>query len=773
MRIGSYWRISLFCFAGLAFAEEPTPSAVVVPGPTVELKGTLLEKGTRNPLAGVNVFILPHKLKATTDDKGEFTIKDVPAGAFQWVVNASNYDRFEKNDEQTAGSPAEPRVFYLKRASYEVYETTVYGQADKRELRKRTLSPREFTKAPGSFGDPLKAVQNLPGVARPSPLTARVSIEGSAPQDTKYLLDGHEIPLIFHFGGLTSVVFPETLERVDFLASGYGPENSRALGGIIGAGTRAGRTDKFHGLVFADLTQAGALFEVPIGRGSLSFGGRRSYVGDVLKLVAGSNSNFDLAVAPSYGDLIAVYDTPVGNSDKLRIVGIGSKDALKFLFDSPVGKDANGRGAFSNDTNFYRFIPQWTSKHSEDLTTRVSMGAGQDFIRLDVLDNFFELKQTSVSLRGEAEYKFSPWLTSILGTDNRFSSPSYSFRLPETGSTGPGSGPGGGGSGGQGILGNGTKVATVATADSTELGFFLRNQIEVAGTPFTLLPSLRVDHYTVVKETVVAPRLAARFALDDYTTLRSSVGLYSQTPQPQQTDPTIGSGELKAEKSWHWTLGMEKDFRAGASRGFILSTDLFYKTMHSLVVASQDYVTRNGSLVPERFNNTGAGKAFGLSTSVKYDAQPWTASLSYTLSRSTRFSPDRGENLFNNDQTHVLVALAQVDLGNDWSIGSRLRFVSGNPFTPVTGGVFSSDADRYLRLRGPFFSRRLDAFFALDVRVDKKWIYDTWILSAYLDIQNLTNRGNVEQVSYSYDFARTANVTGLPIFPTLGFKGEF
>ncbi len=65
------------------------------------------------------------------------------------------------------------------------------------------------------------------------------------------------------------------------------------------------------------------------------------------------------------------------------------------------------------------------------------------------------------------------------------------------------------------------------------------------------------------------------------------------------------------------------------------------------------------------------------------------------------------------------------------------------------------------------------AFFALDIRVDKKWIYDTWILSAYLDIQNLTNHKNPETITYSYNYLQSATVNGLPILPTLGVQGEF
>ena len=64
-------------------------------------------------------------------------------------------------------------------------------------------------------------------------------------------------------------------------------------------------------------------------------------------------------------------------------------------------------------------------------------------------------------------------------------------------------------------------------------------------------------------------------------------------------------------------------------------------------------------------------------------------------------------------------------------------------------------------------------FHQLDVRIEKRWIYDAWMLSAYLSLTNAYNRGNVEGFTYSFDFSESDSVTGLPILPILGMRGEF
>jgi hypothetical protein len=117
--------------------------------------------------------------------------------------------------------------------------------------------------------------------------------------------------------------------------------------------------------------------------------------------------------------------------------------------------------------------------------------------------------------------------------------------------------------------------------------------------------------------------------------------------------------------------------------------------------------------------------------------------------------------------------LGSWELGRNWRLSSRFRYATGNPNTPIASGILDTDNDSYLPVRGALYSERLSSFYQFDVRLDKKWVYDGWILSLYLDIQNLTNRKNVEQLEYAYDYRSRTETSGLPILPTIGLKGEF
>jgi hypothetical protein len=751
--------ISMFALIVL-FAS---PAVFAQPAPAVRIEGRLFERGTKRPLAEFNVFILPAKLKATTEADGRFVFESVPEGEFTFVVNATDYIKLEKRDTARVDGN-KPRALYLQRATYQGLEATVVGKIEKRDDARKSLKTEEFLTMPGSGGDPVKAIQNMPGVARVQGGSSQVVIQGSAPQDTEYLFDDNQVPLVFHFGGLTSVITPEAVEQVDYFSAGYGPEYGNAMGGIVGLRTRNPARDRRKGFLFADTVKAGGLIEGPIDeKSSFLVTGRYSYLGYVLKAIIKDNPSFDLTVAPAFADLAAVYERRHSPKDDIRVVLIGSNDELKFLFKEPVRTEPSLRGNFSMNTKFYRLIPQWTHRFDGGSIGRFSAGLGQDLVRVDVGENFFDLNSTVITQRAEVETKVSPEWTSTTGMNGDVTRNNVSLRLPRTN-----------GSGGVSSPISGTEIAEVSIArDDFNLGAYWRGNYKPNGSLYTWMPGARLDYIGPTRQLKPVPRLGARYTIDEFTFLRAAVGQYFQAPEPQENASDFGNPDLKAPHAWHFVFGGEKDLRAGSSRGFIAQSNLFYKTFNDLVISSSRAIVRDGVATFERYSNEGAGRAYGAEFMIRYEGKPWTGWLAYTLSRSFRTEPNQGEHVFRYDQTHNLNLMAAYDFANDWKLSSRFRYVTGNPVTPVTGGTFDADNDVYTPTRGPFYSERLEPFVQLDLRLDKKWVYDTWLLWGYIDIQNITNRENPENIRYSYDYSQKRTVSGLPTLPTIGVRGEF
>jgi hypothetical protein len=731
--------------------------ALTSPALAAPLSGRVLERGTRNPLIDTPVFILPHKLKAVTDSKGGFQFDEVPEGPMSLVVNAAGFLKLEQQDLLASGDTA-PRVLYVERAAYGEYETTVTDRKTRRDDSRRSLKASQVKTLPGAGGDPLKAIQNLPGVNRPAPFSSQVIIQGSAPEDTRYLIDGHDVPIIFHFGGLSSVVLPDALDRVDYLTAGYGPEYGRALGGLVGVWTRSPRSDRVHALAFVDLINAGGYVEGPTGeKGRFLLGARQSYIGPLLKAATRDNEAFNLTLAPSFGDVAGIYERPLTARDDFKFVAVGSSDKLSFLLRQPAGGDPGIRGEFETSTRFFRLIPQLTHRHSRITTSRWSLGLGRDWISFDTADNNFAITTWALTTRGEVEREMSRRWISQWGFDHRYSWARVDILLPSVYFNGGVPNP----------FSSGDLRQVGLDTRSPRLGLYWRNEIK-ASSRLTLLPSTRLEYtrnsWSDRRELAPLFRLASRFEAAPGLALRAATGTYAQSPLEQQSSPTFGNTQIESPRATHASAGFERDYRGGGTRGVRWNGGVFYRDFSKLVIPVTDGTN---------FSNGGTGRAYGVENLLQFDFAPWTGWLSYTLAKSTRRQPGEPEYPFEFDQTHLLTAIASWDLPGNWRIGTRVRYATGNPSTPITGGIYDSDNDVYFPVRGAFYSDRVAPFFQLDVRVDKKWIKDTWILTGYLDIQNATNRMNPEQIQYAYDYSDQEVVSGLPIIPTLGVQAEF
>ena len=147
--------------------------------------------------------------------------------------------------------------------------------------------------------------------------------------------------------------------------------------------------------------------------------------------------------------------------------------------------------------------------------------------------------------------------------------------------------------------------------------------------------------------------------------------------------------------------------------------------------------------------------------------------LSYTLSRSERKDgPLEPWRLFDFDQTHILTAAFVYNFPRNWEIGGTFRVVSGNPGTPVIGSIYDALNDVYIPIDGRVNTLRNPLFHQLDIRIQKKWIFEGWRLAVFLDIRNAYNQQNQEGIIYNYDFSQQTPLLGLPIIPALGIRGE-
>ncbi|HVH99499.1 MAG TPA: TonB-dependent receptor [Enhygromyxa sp.] len=749
--------------------------------PPVTIRGRVREAGQRMPVEGASVLAVPApegwprgevrgkryeapsepawQVETKTDAQGRFELRGVPPGRVRIVVLSTTHERLDYIEELAPDSILELEYFD-RRLSSNPYRTEVSVDRELPEVTRRTITPEEINLLPGTQGDALKSIQNFPGVARPPFGAGLLVVRGSAPSDTKTYLGYHEIPQLFHFGAITSVFNSDILAQIDFIPGNFDSRFGNAIGGIINVQPRKGRRDGYHGYLDADLFDAGLLVEGPVGEGSFAVSARRSYIDGLLVAVIPDDAGIDFNVAPRYWDYQGLFDYPIGEGN-LSIRTFGSDDQLAVVNPDVNDTEPDANDGFRTQIAFHRVDVVWEAEHgpwsvlfTPSYKHELLSGVGGDIFS-------FRVTRDQFSFRGELGYRMSKRAALRVGTEVSAGEYVLEARAPGFPQGGVGD------VGGFNVADLGGPFAALALYATATIA---------ASDRFVLYPGLRFTYNGVVLNRAgLDPRVRFAWMISKDTTLKGGVGLFSQYPDVFELNEVWGNPNINLEKSVHNSLGVAHVF---SSIDLLVEATLFYKYVYSLAVATDVLLINTGSgaaIVPERFDNAGFGHVGGLELLVRKDLTKnlfgW---VSYTYSRAF-YDFDDGEGLirFDFDQPHILTAVAVYKLPRGWSIGGRFRLVSGNPYTPFANGIFDASDGGHFALPGGRNSARHPAFHQLDLRVDKKWTWRYVALNAYVDIQNIYNRRNVEGLIYSYDFTQYNVIAGLPILPSVGMKFEW
>jgi len=744
-----------------AEAEAEAPAVV-------NFRGRLLQRGTKEPIAGATVDVDDGAVIAVSDEQGYFEAAGVPVGEAKVVVVDIRHERYETTETIEEGKVTEV-TYYVQKKPTSPFEQVVIGKAEKKEVSTVAISAGELTRIPGTSGDTVKVVQNLPGVARAPYGAGLLVIRGGNPNDTRTYVDGVQVPLIFHFGGLTSIYASELVEEVVFEPGNFGARYGRAIGGKVELITRKPKVDRLHLVADADLFDATALVETPVAQNlTVAVAARRSYVDAVINAAASASpdafGDVGFAIAPRYYDYQAKLNYEASDADTVKLDIYGSDDALAL-----VGIDSGGvenMSSLSTRTRFLRAGLTWDHRMSEETRARIQVTPGYDLFNVIADPLLFEVEQTVVDARADLYHDLSKRFSVGGGLDLTFGNQRVSTQLPRPTPRGQIPAP----DFRQDLIDADYDIDYVAPGVWMEA---IWRPIE----PLKLVPGVRFDYDSFIDSAWVDPRFALRYTLDEATVLKGAVGLYHQPPTPQYATAEFGNPAVKEEGAVQYMIGAERRIHGPVS----LDLQLYYKDLFDAVAPSDRVIERGGELVPERYTNDGEGRSYGAELLLRYDPDGrFFGWIAYTLSRveydQGRASSDNtGADQF--DQPHNLVALGSIELPEIWnglSLGFRARYTTGAPRWRIAGGLYDVDADDYRSLHlQRDAGQRLPDFFQLDLRIDKRWTFDTATLIAYLDLQNVTNRENAEEMDYNFDYTKSRYQPGLPFFPSFGIRWEY
>lgn len=719
----SFWAAAEALIAAARF--EPArdaggPVAVTIPlilelrPPPIVAEGRLLLSGGSSvAVAGATLELGGQE--ATTDAEGRFEFRGLPPGEYALTTRAAGLRTDPVVVSVVEGSAA---VIALWARPNSVGDGIVATYRKGRpEVGRRTLSAEELRNTPGTLGDPLRAVANLPGVVR-SPLEMGwMLVRGGDPRDTAVYVDGVRLPLVYHLGGFTSVLHPAFIDRVEFLPGGGGVRYGRATAGTIDLVTR-GREPAAEARAGANLVFASGYANIPWPNRddiTLSASFRRSYLDAVLSPFLPEESR---GAIPRFWDWQGRVD--IGPDSSVSLFG--------FADTIDVGDSGGGIATISVATQ---------RVHGR---TRVPLGARELVLHpyLSVESISFELEEWTSSserlnagggLRAEIPddgERFWGWSA---GVDlDAFSATLRTNQL--------------------------SRVEPVFMPDPyAEVRIGKQQQTSaIAGLRVDTL--LAGDHEARVG---LSPRLMLHHAITSNARIGLEAGLYHEAPPWELLLGPPEGAVLALDESINLAAN------AGWGRGPIsLNLDVWTR-----VITRTTRMEADGSL------DQGDGLAVGTDLFVDLRLGRLSAMAKYGLSSSLR--RDDVEDSFvpsPYDQPHSVGLVAAYDLGRAWNLGARWRFSSGFPVP--NGGVEAFDVLTLQTFALDPESGRLDDFHALDLKISKRFMFRKWRLDAYLDVQNVYNRRVAEPVITGFtDVVFDGYGYGLTTLPIFGVEGQW
>jgi len=761
--------------------EEDLAKAALAP---VNFEGLVRQMGTRKALEGITVTVVLDptedsyanldELSTQTAADGTFAIRGVPDGKHTVRLLHPDHVTVETEIEILEQTVTAVKL-WMRATMYRENELVGVYQKVKEDVTRRTIRIEEVKRIPGTFGDPIKVIQTLPGAARSPFGTGLLVIRGSNPEDSGVYVDGIRIPIIYHLTGTTSVLSPDIIESVDYLPGMYGVEYGRSMGGVVDVRTRSEFSEQGKLTWGTDILDSQFYYEGRIGKekeSGLALGARRSYI-DLFIPIFTKGTNF--SVKPRYWDYQVKYIPKLGNRQKLEVFAYGFDDILQISTpdDFAQGPDQDTQGDLMTEYLSHRFLIRYEKQFSDELRLSLTPSLGYDFGYFGLGSEFTTRNFTGIAeLRGTLAWSPSEYFELVPGIDfigiyggfdfaSAFSFADINDPLAER---------------------------EAVAFDGTGLGFSPDSFVKLNLRPFgddrwLLTPGLRYSHVNVTQTSSLFesgepskqygfgldPRILTRLQLFEGGMLKAGSGLYTQPPQPQETASiSEGVSTPRFERAWASSIGFEHQL----SQSVQWDVDLFYKQLDNLIVFNEAWT---GGAQPI-FVNEGIGRAYGLEFIARHNPTGRVFGWgSYTLSKSERRDyPEDEWYPFDFDQTHIFSIQAGYDLPFDFGLSAQVQYTTGTPTTPYNAGIYDVDGDFYNGFRiGPYNDERQPPYFQTSFRVDKLWTYKRWQLETYLDLLNAIRGVNAEFTSYAYDYSEYAYVRGLPFIPNLGLEAKF
>ncbi|MCE8586395.1 TonB-dependent receptor [Bacteroides fragilis] len=721
--------------------------------PTHKIKGTVIDKASRQPLEFINVLILGLGRGAVTDAEGHFNIQEVPPGIYRLQASAVGY-KTVLTPEYIVSTKDLTIQIETEENLTELEGVTVTASPFRRDLESpvglRIIGLQEIEKSPGANRDISRIVQSYPGVAfSPAGYRNDLIVRGGSPSENRFYLDGVEIPNINHFstqgasGGPVGIINADLIREVNFYTGAFPADKGNSLSSVLDFKLRDGDMERNSLKATLGASEVSLASNGHLGKKtSYLVSVRQSYLQFLFDMLG-------LPFLPTFTDAQFKLKTRFNTTNELTVLGLGGIDNMK------LNTKLNGEKA--------EYILSYLPKIQQETFTLGAVYrhyAGAHVQSVVISHSYLNNRNTkylnndessaenlSLKLRSvEQETKFRIENASTFGNwkVNLGANLDYSQYTNTTF---------------QRVYIDGGKTFDY----HTYLGFWrwgLFGTISYA-TPderFTTSLGVRTDANNFSSgmkgmSDQLSPRLSLSYRLTDGVYLSGNAGLYYQLPPYTGLGFKNNNGKLVNKYLRYMRVSQESIGLSWRPRNtFELSIEGFYKKYDKIPFSIVDGIplackgNDYGVIGNEALSSTSQGRAYGAEILMKWlIAKKLNLSSSFTLFKSEYRNNKESEYIASAwDNRYIFNMSGTYNFPHNWSLGMKVSCIGGAPYTPydidksslVT--AWNAQGRPYYDY-GQYNTGRLPAFGQLDVRVDKTFYLKRCMLGFYIDLQNVTN----------------------------------
>lgn len=721
--------------------------------PTHRIKGTVIDKASRQPLEFINVLVLGLGRGGVTDAEGHFNIGEVPPGIYRLQASAVGYKTILTPEYIVSTKDLTIQIETEENLT-ELEGVTVTASPFRRDPESpvglRIIGLQEIEKSPGANRDISRIVQSYPGIAfSPAGYRNDLIVRGGSPSENRFYLDGVEIPNINHFstqgasGGPVGIINADLIREVNFYTGAFPTDRGNAMSSVLDFKLRDGDMERNSLKATLGASEVSLASNGHIGKKtSYLVSVRQSYLQFLFDMLG-------LPFLPTFTDAQFKLKTRFNANNELTILGLGGIDNMK------LNTKLDGEKA--------EYILSYLPKIQQETFTLGAVYrhyAGIHVQSVVVSHSYLNNRNTkylnndessadnlSLKLRSvEQETKFRIENTSTFGNwkINFGANLDYSQYTNTTFQ--------------RVYIDEGRTFDYHTYLGMWRWGIFGTINYATTDERFTASLGVRTDanNFSSGMKGMgdqLSPRLSLSYRLTDGLYLSGNAGLYYQLP------PYTGLGFKDNNGAWvnkylrYMSVSQESlglSWHPGNT--FELSAEGFYKQYDKIPFSIADGIplackgNDYGVIGNEALSSTAQGRAYGIEILMKWlIAKKLNLASSFTLFKSEYRNNKQSEYIASAwDNQYIFNMSGTYNFPHNWSLGMKISCIGGAPYTPYD--VEKSSLVTAWNAQGrPYYdytkynTGRLPAFGQLDVRVDKTFYLKRCMLGFYIDLQNVTN----------------------------------